>query len=129
MKPVMLVATRLARFDLRRYLVGALLWMPVSVIPLAGGLVLQQLFDHIGGHRPAALEQALWLCAAFVGVEVVRGVVIVVAWTYGVYWWAAARDPPAVERPALDPDREGSGRDQAAALVGGVGRALPRRRE
>ncbi|MEV4059052.1 ABC transporter ATP-binding protein [Nonomuraea dietziae] len=90
MKPVMLVATRLARFDLRRYLVGALLWMPVSVIPLAGGLVLQQLFDHIGGHRPASLEQALWLCAAFVGVEVVRGVVIVVAWTYGVYWWAAA---------------------------------------
>lgn len=86
----MLVATRLARFDLRRYLVGALLWMPVSVIPLAGGLVLQQLFDHIGGHRPAALEQVLWLCAAFVGVEVVRGVVIVVAWTYGVYWWAAA---------------------------------------
>ncbi|WP_329423688.1 ABC transporter ATP-binding protein/permease [Streptosporangium sp. NBC_01495] len=90
MRPVMLVATRLARFDLRRYLIGALLWMPVSVIPLAGGLVLQRLFDQISGHRAATLEQSLWLCAAFVGVEVVRGLVLVVAWSYGVYWWGAA---------------------------------------
>ncbi|GAA2207904.1 ABC transporter ATP-binding protein [Nonomuraea monospora] len=86
----MLVATRLATFDLRRYLIGALLWLPVHVIPLAGGLVLQQVFDRISGHQPAALEAVLWLCAAFVGVELVRGVVIVVAWTYGVYWWNAA---------------------------------------
>ncbi|MEV0622137.1 ABC transporter ATP-binding protein [Nonomuraea sp. NPDC050404] len=90
MRPVMHVATRLAVFDLRRYLVGALLWLPVHVIPLAGGLVLQQVFDQISGHRPAALEATLWLCAAFVGVEVVRGLVIFVAWTYGVYWWNAA---------------------------------------
>ncbi|TYB70464.1 ABC transporter ATP-binding protein [Nonomuraea sp. PA05] len=85
-----MVATRLATFDLRRYLIGALLWLPVHVIPLAGGLVLQQVFDRISGHRPAALEATLWLCAAFAGVELVRGVVIVVAWTYGVYWWNAA---------------------------------------
>ncbi|MGN9840446.1 ABC transporter ATP-binding protein [Nonomuraea sp. H19] len=90
MTPVMLVATRLATFDLRRYLIGALLWLPVHVIPLAGGLVLQQLFDQLSGHRPAGLELSLWLCAAFVGVEVVRGVMIIVAWTYGVYWWVAA---------------------------------------
>jgi ATP-binding cassette subfamily B protein len=86
----MLVATRLATFDLRRYLVGALLWLPVHVIPLAGGLILQQVFDQISGHQPAALRATLWWCAAFVGVELVRGVVIVVAWTYGVYWWSAA---------------------------------------
>ncbi|WP_206058536.1 ABC transporter transmembrane domain-containing protein [Nonomuraea zeae] len=90
MRPVMLVATRLATFDLRRYLIGALLWLPVHVIPLAGGLVLQQLFDQLSGHRAAGLAASLWLCAAFVGVEVVRGLVIVVAWTYGVYWWGAA---------------------------------------
>ncbi|MCP2355300.1 ATP-binding cassette subfamily B protein [Nonomuraea thailandensis] len=90
MRPVMLVATRLATFDLRRYLVGALLWLPVHVIPLAGGLVLQQVFDQISGHQPAALRGTLWWCAAFVGVELVRGLVIVVAWTYGVYWWSAA---------------------------------------
>ncbi|MBB6549042.1 ATP-binding cassette domain-containing protein [Nonomuraea rubra] len=90
MRPVMLVATRLATFDLRRYVVGALLWLPVHVIPLAGGLVLQQVFDQISGHQPAALRATLWWCAAFVGVELVRGLVIVVAWTYGVYWWNAA---------------------------------------
>ncbi len=86
----MLVATRLATFDLRRYLVGALLWMPVHVVPLGGGLVLQQLFDQLSGHRPASLELSLWLCAAFVGVEIVRGIMIIIAWTYGVYWWLAA---------------------------------------
>jgi ATP-binding cassette subfamily B protein len=86
----MLVATRLATFDLRRYLVGALLWMPVHVVPLGGGLVLQQVFDQLSGHQPASLQQSLWWCAAFVGVEIVRGIMIVIAWTYGVYWWMAA---------------------------------------
>ncbi|PRX52758.1 ATP-binding cassette subfamily B protein [Nonomuraea fuscirosea] len=90
MRPVTRVATRLATFDLRRYVIGALLWLPVHVIPLAGGLVLREVFDRISGHQPAALEATLWWCAAFVGVEVVRGVVITVAWTYGVYWWTAA---------------------------------------
>ncbi|WP_326639778.1 ABC transporter ATP-binding protein/permease [Nonomuraea fuscirosea] len=90
MRPVTRVATRLATFDLRRYVIGALLWLPVHVIPLAGGLVLREVFDRISGHQAAALETTLWWCAAFVGVEVVRGVVITVAWTYGVYWWTAA---------------------------------------
>ncbi|MEV5504346.1 ABC transporter ATP-binding protein [Nonomuraea fuscirosea] len=90
MRPVTRVTTRLATFDLRRYVIGALLWLPVHVIPLAGGLVLREVFDRISGHQAAALETTLWWCAAFVGVEVVRGVVITVAWTYGVYWWTAA---------------------------------------
>ncbi|WP_198654074.1 ABC transporter ATP-binding protein, partial [Nocardia aurea] len=90
MRPVWLVVARLIRFDLRRYLIGALLWMPVSVIPLVSGLVLRELFDQISGQRAAGPAQALWLCAAFVGVEVVRGLVLVTAWTYGVYWWCAA---------------------------------------
>jgi len=84
------VAGRLATFDLRRYLVGGLLWLPVHVIPLAGGLLLKLLFDRISGGRPVDLHQVWWLCAAFVGTEVVRGLVMVVAWVYGVYWWDAA---------------------------------------
>ncbi|MGR6917238.1 ATP-binding cassette domain-containing protein [[Actinomadura] parvosata] len=90
MRPVMRVAVRLAAFDLRRYVVGALLWLPVHIIPLAGGLVLQRVLDQISGHQDATLRATLWWCAAFVAVELVRGVVIVVAWTYGVYWWTAA---------------------------------------
>ncbi|WP_405150260.1 ABC transporter ATP-binding protein/permease [Sphaerisporangium sp. NBC_01403] len=85
MKPVMVVATALARFDLRRYLIGGLLWLPVSVLPLGSGLILRQLFDDLTVRRLPLL-----LCAAFVGVEVVRGLMITVAWTYGDYWWIAA---------------------------------------
>jgi ATP-binding cassette subfamily B protein len=88
--PALRVTLGLFTFDLRRYLIGAALWWPVSVLPLAGGLVLQKLFDRISGHRAAGLAGPLWLCAAFVGVELVRGVTMVVAWTYGVYWWEQA---------------------------------------
>ncbi|WP_235978536.1 ATP-binding cassette domain-containing protein [Streptomyces lycii] len=80
----------LARFDLRRFVIGGLLWLPVHVIPLAGGLLLQRVLDQISGQREAGLGATLWLCAAFVGVELVRGVVMMTAWTYGVYWWDAA---------------------------------------
>jgi len=90
MRPALIVARRLAGFDLRRFVIGALLWMPVSFLPIGTGLLLQQIFDRIGGHRPAALEQALWLCAAFVGVELTRGLMIFIAWSYGTYWWNAA---------------------------------------
>ncbi|RKN45083.1 ABC transporter ATP-binding protein [Streptomyces hoynatensis] len=75
---------------LRRFVAGALLWLPVSVIPLASGLVMKALFDRISDGQRAGLDQALWLCAAFVGVEAVRGVLLWVAWTHGVYWWNAA---------------------------------------
>jgi ATP-binding cassette, subfamily B, bacterial len=84
------VTWRLVTFALRRYLVGGLLWLPVHVIPLASGLLLKLLFDRISGGRPVDLHGASWLCAAFVGTELVRGAVMVVAWVYGVYWWDAA---------------------------------------
>ncbi|MDW6057709.1 ABC transporter ATP-binding protein [Streptomyces sp. FXJ1.4098] len=79
------VTATLVRFDLRRYLIGGLLWMPASALPLIGGLILQRMFDHLTVGRVPLL-----LCAAFVGVELVRGLTIVIAWTYGDYWWSAA---------------------------------------
>lgn len=84
------VAGRLIGFDVRLYVLQILLWLPVHVLPLGGGLVLRQLFDQISGHSPATLRQSLWLCAAFAGVELVRGIVLVFAWSYGSYWWDAA---------------------------------------
>ncbi|MEJ3744807.1 ABC transporter ATP-binding protein [Actinomycetes bacterium KLBMP 9797] len=84
------VTARLIGFDLRRYLLGALFWLPVSVIPLAGGVLLKWVFDRISGGPPVDLGQVWWLCAAFVGVELVRGLTMLVAWVYGVYWWDAA---------------------------------------
>lgn len=90
MRPVWLVVGRLLTFDLRRFVVGALLWLPVDLVLLGSGLLLKAVFDRISGDSPATLEQVLWLCAAFVGAELVRGVMTVVAWTYGDYWWAAA---------------------------------------
>ncbi|MFF4195727.1 ABC transporter ATP-binding protein [Nonomuraea sp. NPDC001831] len=84
------VAGRLVGFDVRLYVLQILLWLPVHVLPLGGGLVLRQLFDQISGHSPATLRQSLWLCAAFAGVELVRGIVLVFAWSYGSYWWDAA---------------------------------------
>ncbi|YCK36829.1 ABC transporter ATP-binding protein [Actinomadura sp. ATCC 39365] len=84
------VTGRLIGFDVRLYVLQILLWLPVHVLPLGGGLVLRQLFDQISGHSPATLRQSLWLCAAFAGVELVRGIVLVFAWSYGSYWWDAA---------------------------------------
>ncbi|MEV3985075.1 ABC transporter ATP-binding protein [Nonomuraea sp. NPDC049758] len=84
------VAGRLIGFDVRLYVLQILLWLPVHVLPLGGGLVLRQLFDQISGHSPATLRQSLWLCAAFAGAELVRGIVLVFAWSYGSYWWDAA---------------------------------------
>ncbi|MFI6322672.1 ATP-binding cassette domain-containing protein [Nonomuraea sp. NPDC050556] len=142
MKPVMVVAAGLARFDLRRYLVGALLWMPFSVLPLLGGVLLQQLFDRYA----VSPQSALWLCVAFVGVEVVRGVSMVVAWTYGDWWWCAAatllrtnvlrsvltaRGPAATRLPGSSGEAVARLRDDAAdavelvdEVVGLVGSAL-----
>ncbi|MDX3232187.1 ABC transporter ATP-binding protein [Streptomyces sp. ME19-01-6] len=85
MSPLAAVTATLVRFDLRRYLIGGLLWMPASALPLVGGLILQRMFDHLTVGRVPLL-----LCAAFVGAELVRGLTIVIAWTYGDYWWSAA---------------------------------------
>jgi len=90
MRPMWRVTGRLARTDLRRYLLGGVYWMPVSVLPLLSGLLLKELFDHIDDGRGVDVYSAWWLCAAFVGVELLRGFTLVVAWVYGVYWWDAS---------------------------------------
>ncbi|WP_345153146.1 hypothetical protein [Nonomuraea rubra] len=57
MRPVMLVATRLATFDLRRVRRGG---AAVAARPRDPWrwVVLQQVFDQISGHQPAALRAA-----------------------------------------------------------------------
>ncbi|RBQ22003.1 ABC transporter ATP-binding protein [Spongiactinospora rosea] len=90
-RPVLRVAGRVAVTPgLGRYLAGMLLWLPHPVLPLLGGLVLKLLFDQMSGHAAAGMDQVVWLCAAFVGVEVLRGLVLIVAWIHGVYWWDGA---------------------------------------
>ncbi|WP_405431201.1 ABC transporter ATP-binding protein [Micromonospora sp. NBC_00617] len=90
MNDMVRVVARLIRFDLRRYVLGALFWLPVSVLPLAGGVLLKWIFDRISGGQPVDLSAVWWLCAAFVGAELVRGLTMLIAWAYGVYWWDAA---------------------------------------
>jgi ATP-binding cassette subfamily B protein len=90
MKAVLQIVGRLAWVAPRRYVYGSLMWAVVTILPLASGLVLQQIFDQLSRHRIVDLRQPLWLCAAFVGVEAMRGLMIVISWTYGDYWWSAA---------------------------------------
>lgn len=126
------VSRRLIGFDVRLYVLQILLWLPVHVLPLGGGLVLRQLFDQISGHSPATLRQSLWLCAAFAGVELVRGLVLVFAWSYGSYWWDAAatllranvlgsiltgRGPAAARLPRSSGESLARLRDDVAELV------------
>ncbi|WP_222851041.1 ABC transporter ATP-binding protein [Phytoactinopolyspora mesophila] len=87
---VWLVIGRLMRVSLRHYLGGGVLWVSIFVIPLLTGLVLQALFDAISGQREASLDAALWLCAAFVAVELLRGGVFWLAITVWPYWWNSA---------------------------------------
>ena len=85
--PVLLVAARLATFAWRRYVFGGLLWGLFFVLPLATGLVLKALFDQLSGARAATMDAVLWLCAALVAVEAVRGVVFWLAMNVWIYWW------------------------------------------
>ncbi|GAA2270910.1 ABC transporter ATP-binding protein [Nonomuraea roseoviolacea subsp. roseoviolacea] len=139
-KDVRTVVAGLVRFDLRRFLVGALLWMPVSVLPVLTGLALQKIFDGISGRAPAAPDQVLWLCAALVGVELARGLTMVVAWTYGDYWWDAAATllranvlrsvltapgPVAARLPRAPGDTLARLRDDVSDLVELVDEAVP----
>jgi ATP-binding cassette, subfamily B, bacterial len=87
---VWLVIGRLMRVSLGHYVGGGLLWVSMFVIPLLTGLVLQALFDAISGQRAASLDAALWLCAAFVAVELLRGCVFWLALTVWPYWWNSA---------------------------------------
>jgi ATP-binding cassette subfamily B protein len=88
--PVVLVIARLLGYDLRRYLGGGGLWSLFFVIPILTGLVLKALFDQLSGDRIATLDASLWLCAAFVAVEAVRGVVFWAALNIWPYWWNGA---------------------------------------
>ena len=87
---VLLVAGRMATFDPRRYVGGALLWSLFYVVPLLGGLVLKGLFDQLSGARAATIDASLWLCAAFVGVEACRGAVFWCSLNIWPYWWNGA---------------------------------------
>jgi ATP-binding cassette subfamily B protein len=86
-----MVTGRLATVSLGRYLGGGALWVLFWVVPLLLGLILKELFDQLSGDRLATLDTALWLCAAFVAVEAVRGAMFWVAITvFWPYWWIGA---------------------------------------
>jgi ATP-binding cassette subfamily B protein len=83
------VGRRLAGYLPRYYLGGGLVWIGFYTVPIAAGLVLQRLFDELSNGLPAGLDAALWLCAAFVAVEAVRGGLLGVMLIVWPYWWNA----------------------------------------
>lgn len=88
--PIVVVVARLAGVTLGRYLGAGSLWVLFFVIPALTGLVLKGLFDQLSGQAEASFGTALWLCAAFVAVEAVRGVTFWVAATHWPHWWVGA---------------------------------------
>jgi ATP-binding cassette, subfamily B, bacterial len=88
--PVALVAFRLAATSPARYLTGGSLWALLYIVPILTGLVLKALFDLLSGARTAELDAALWLCAAFVAVEALRGAIFWTAINIWPYWWQGA---------------------------------------
>jgi len=88
--PVVLVFARLVGVARARYMVGGLLWSLFFVIPILTGLILKGLFDQISGQRAATLDATLWLCAAFVAVEMLRGLTFFLALSVWPYWWHSA---------------------------------------
>lgn len=88
--PVWLMVRRLAGVSPGRYVAGGLLWVLFWVVPVLTGLLLKRLFDQLSGAQAATLDAALWLCAAFVAVEAVRGATFWVATMLWPYWWQGA---------------------------------------
>lgn len=88
--PVWLMVRRLAGVSPGRYVAGGLLWVLFWVVPVLTGLLLKRLFDQLSGAQAATLDAALWLCAAFVAVEAVRGATFWVAIMIWPYWWQGA---------------------------------------
>lgn len=88
--PVWLVVRRLASHSWPHFLGGGTLWVLLWVAPILTGLILKGLFDELSGDRIATLDAALWLCAAFVAAEAVRGVLFWGAITLWPYWWQGA---------------------------------------
>lgn len=85
--PVLLVVWRLVSYSPRHYIGGGLLWTSFFVLPLLSGLVLEAVFDELSQDRLATLDAALWLCAAFIAVELVRGCMFWMAMRLWAYWW------------------------------------------
>jgi ATP-binding cassette subfamily B protein len=90
MRDLFRVVGPLLRFDLRRYLISGLFWLPVRVLPLVSGLLLKIIFDGISGGERIDLPLTWWLCALFVAAELVRGVTLWIGWMYGMRWWDTA---------------------------------------
>lgn len=85
--PALFVVGRLMSFSPRHYVVGGTMWTLFFVLPLVSGLVLKALFDQLTDARPAAMDAVLWLCAALIGVEVVRAVCFWLGLYLWTYWW------------------------------------------
>jgi ATP-binding cassette, subfamily B, bacterial len=89
--PTLLMVARLASVAPRHYLLGGSLWTTIYLVPILTGLVLKALFDQLSGGQAVSLEAALWLCAAFVAVEGLRGAIFWTAINIWPYWWNAAQ--------------------------------------
>lgn len=88
--PVWLVVRRMASHSWRHFLGGGTLWVLLWVAPILTGLILKGLFDQLSGERIATLDAALWLCAAFVAAEALRGGLFWGAILLWPYWWQGA---------------------------------------
>ena len=78
---------RLARYLPTCYFPGGLVWIGFYTLPIATGLVLQRLFDLLGDGLPTGTTPALWLCAALIAVEVVRGGLLWFMLNLWALWW------------------------------------------
>src|SRR5690606_29988943 len=70
--------------------VGTALFSLFFVAPLLTGLILKGVFDQLSGERLVSVDGVLWLCAAFVAVEFVRGGILWLFLNIWPYWWNAA---------------------------------------
>lgn len=81
------VVGRLMSFSPRHYVGGGTMWTLFFVLPLLSGLILKALFDQLTDSRPAAMDAVLWLCAALVGVELIRAACFWLGLYLWTYWW------------------------------------------
>jgi ATP-binding cassette subfamily B protein len=130
--PVWLVVRRLAGHSRPHFLGGGTLWVLLWVTPILTGLILKGLFDELSGERIVTLDAALWLCAAFVAAEALRGALFWAAVTVWPYWWQGAetvlranvlrsvltaRGPAATRLPYSSGEAVSRVRDDALDLV------------
>lgn len=87
---ILQVAWRMIRVSPRRYALGGALLTLFWITPLLGGLVLKALFDHLSQGVQAGLDNVLWLCAAFVAAELLRGGVFLLGIHFYMHWWVGS---------------------------------------